>query len=205
MCGQSRIYLDASRERYARLNQMLLDFDIKKAVAASAHLIKSRGGKEDMFVLIKILYYADRSALIQWGKSITGDSLASMDKGPVVSTIYDLLKGKGEEETLIQWSNFISRKSGYDIVLRKPANTAVLSTRELRVLDESSETIHAIHGSIPKWLHAHCPEWQDPHGSSIPIDPSQILRIAKKSEEQIREIEEVNEEVHLLNRLVGAR
>jgi hypothetical protein len=185
---------------------MLMEFDIKKAIAAAAYLISRKGGQEGMFVLIKKLYWADRTALVKWGKSITGDSLSSMDKGPVVSTIYDLLKGNGPDTYQIEWDNAILRKrKNFGIFLRKPADTASLSEREMEVLNQASLTIDSIRGSIPLWLHKHCPEWTDPHGSSIPIDPSQVLRLAKKTEEEIRKIEELNDEVRLMNRLLNPR
>ena len=183
---------------------MLLDFDIEKATAAAAYIIECQGGEENMFVLIKKLYWADRSALIKWGKTITGDSFASMDKGPIVSTIYDLLKGKGSEKHLIQWNDVICRRENFKIILRKRSDKGMLSEREMEVLDDAEKTINDIRGSIPKWLHKNCPEWKNPHGSSIPIDPSQILRIAKKTEEEIRETEKANEEVRLINYLLGA-
>ncbi|TAM82045.1 MAG: DUF4065 domain-containing protein [Acidobacteria bacterium] len=183
---------------------MLLDFEINKAVAASAYLISREGGEQGMFVLIKKLYYADRLALIKWGRSITGDSFASLAKGPIVSRIYDLLKGKGAENDLIEWNDVILRK-GNKITLRKRAYTGALSQRELEALDEAAETINGIKGSIADWLHKNCPEWQDPHGSSKPIDPSQILRVAKKSEEHIRRVEEDNEEIRFMNYLLGTR
>jgi uncharacterized phage-associated protein len=90
---------------------MLLNFDIQKAVAAAAYLIERQGGIEDMYTLLKKLYYADRIALVKWGQSITGDKLVSMDKGPIVSKIYDLLKDKGTENNLISWKDVISRES----------------------------------------------------------------------------------------------
>lgn len=183
---------------------MLLEFDIKKAVAATAFLIERKGGSEDMYVLIKKLYYADRTALIKWGKSITGDSLASMDQGPVVSTIYDLFKGKGSERNLIEWHDALRRKANFEIVARKAADKGFLSERELAVLRGAASTIDGIRGSIGKWLHHNCPEWQNPQGSSIPIDPSQILRIAKKSEGQIQEIERTQEELRFVSYLLGA-
>ena len=34
------------------------------------------------------------------------------------------------------------------------------------------------------------PEWEDPKGSSKPIDPVEILKNAKKSDQEIAEIEE---------------
>jgi hypothetical protein len=184
---------------------MLLDFDIDKAIAATAHVLERKGGSDDMFCVIKKLYYADRTALVQWGKSITGDKLASLEKGPIVSGIYNLMKGKGLEPDQIRWDDVIVRLEPFTITTRKPANKGVLSEREKEVLDDAAQTIDEIRGSIPKWLHKHCPEWTDPGKSSIPIDPSTILRLAKKSEEEIRRIEEANEEIRLMNYLLGAR
>lgn len=56
---------------------MLLDFNIDKSIAATGFLLELEGGTDDMFPLIKKLYYADRSALIGWGQPITGSKLAS--------------------------------------------------------------------------------------------------------------------------------
>jgi uncharacterized phage-associated protein len=184
---------------------MLLDFDIKKAIAATAFLIEREGGSDSMFVLVKKLYWADRMALIQWGKSITGDSLASLDKGPIVSGIYNLFKGQGSETDLIEWNEIITKLEKFKIGVRKEADKSVLSERELEALEAARKTINGIRGSIPRWLHLNCPEWEDPRGSSIPIDPSTILRKAGKSEDEIKEVEEENEEVRLLNLLLGAR
>jgi hypothetical protein len=184
---------------------MLLDFNIDKAISAAGFLLERQGGSDDMFPLVKKLYYADRTALIQWGQSITGDKLASLEKGPIVSGIYDLLKGKGTEEHQIAWNNYIRRRQPYTIELRKVPDKGLLSKREKRVLEESRQTIAAIRGSIPKWLHKNCPEWSDPGHSSAPIDPSIILRRAKKSEEEIRRLEEANEEIRFLKYLMTAR
>src|ERR1700733_12598817 len=131
---------------------MLLDFDIKKAIAAATYVIKKKGGAESMFVLLKKLYWADRIALIRWGKSITGDSLASLDKGPVVSGIYNLLKDKGRQNDLILWKDVIVRK-GNTVSLRKTPTITALSEREIEVLDKAVKTIDSIKGPIFKWLH----------------------------------------------------
>lgn len=184
---------------------MLLNFNIDKAIAATAYVIERDGGKSDMFPLIKKLYYADRSALIAWGNSVTGDSLASLEKGPIVSTIYNLIKGQGKEEDQIRWNDAIERQSPYNMIVRKEPNKGVLSQREMEMLEESRVTINAIRGSIPDWLHRHCPEWENPGRSSSPIDPSTILRLAKKTEEEIQQIEEANEELRFLGSLLNAR
>ncbi|MFZ0914468.1 MAG: Panacea domain-containing protein [Candidatus Korobacteraceae bacterium] len=184
---------------------MLLNFDIDKAIAATAYIIERDGGRSDMFPLIKKIYLADRSALIKWGKSITGDSFAALEKGPIVSNIYNLMKQEGEESEQIQWDNVIQKKKPYWIVLRKCAESGVLSEQEKEVLEEARNTINAIRGSIPKWVHKNCPEWTDPGHSSTPIDPSTILRLANKSEEEIQRLEETNEELRFLSRLLATR
>jgi uncharacterized phage-associated protein len=180
---------------------MLLNFNIDKAIAAASYLLERQGGKDSMFILLKKLYYADRTALIRWGAPITGDKLASLEKGPVVSGIYNLLKGIGTQKDLVKWNDVIKRAQN-TILVRKQADDGLLSEREKQVLEESRRTINGIHGSVADWLHKHCPEWTDPGRSSRPIDPSTILREAKKSEEEIRRIEEANEEIRILRRLV---
>jgi hypothetical protein len=79
----------------------------------------------------------------------------------------------------------------------------VLSEREMEALEESRNKINRIRGSIGNWLVKNCPECEHPaEGTSIPIDPARILRVAGKTEEQIQEIEEENEEIRLLNYLL---
>jgi len=46
--------------------------------------------------LIKLLYLADREALLRWGRPITTDCHVSMPKGPVVSQIYHLITDEPE-------------------------------------------------------------------------------------------------------------
>jgi uncharacterized phage-associated protein len=183
---------------------MLLDFDINKAIAAAAYIIQRKGGRESMFVLLKKLYWADRTALIDWGKSITGDSLASLNMGPVVSGIYDLLKNKGSQKNLILWNDVIHR-NGNNVSLRKNANETLLSEREIETLDKAIKKIDSIKGPIYKWTHANCREWKNPRGSSIPIDPSEILRIAGKTEEEILFTEKANYEVRMMSYFLNGR
>lgn len=186
---------------------MLLDFDLNKSIAATAYLIEKEGGSDSMFFIIKKLYYADRSALIEWGMSITGDELVSMRSGPVVGGIYDLFKGKGLEKHLAKWNEVIDRK-GNTIRLRKSINPEALSEREIALLEKSRLTINKLSQrgySVAHWLHKNCPEWENPHGSSTPIDPSTILRKSGKTEQQIVETEKANEEIRFINQILGPR
>src|SRR5208337_4159971 len=96
---------------------MLLDFDIEKTIAAVAYLVQREGGELDVFLAIKTLYVADKAALIQWGKTITGDSFVSMDKGPVLSTTYNLFKGEGPESEQTVWNANISERVNHKVHL----------------------------------------------------------------------------------------
>jgi hypothetical protein len=183
---------------------MLLNFNIDKAIAAAAYLIERDGGKSDMFPLVKKLYYSDRSALVAWGNSVTGDSFASLAKGPIVSTIYDLMKGKGKASDLVKWNNAIERTPPHTIRVRKKPNQGVLSERELEILEKSRVKINSIHGTIADWLHDNCPEWENPGRSSKPIDPSTILRKEKIPENRILQIEATNEELRFIDSLLRA-
>jgi hypothetical protein len=186
---------------------MLLEFDIKKSIAATAYLVNKQGGSDAMFFVLKKLYYADRTALIDWGMSITGDELASMDSGPVVSGIYDLFKGRGLQKNLAEWNDAILR-IGNTVSLKKLVTLDVLSEREIETLDKAGEIIEGVRrkgSSVAEWLHGECPEWENPNGSSIPIDPSVILRKAGKTEDQILETEKANEEIRFMNQILGAR
>jgi hypothetical protein len=63
-----------------------------------------------------------------------------------------------------------------------------ISEVERQILDEIDETF----GRIDRWslveLTHRLPEWRDPHGSSFPIDPADILREESRSEQEIRRI-----------------
>jgi hypothetical protein len=183
---------------------MRLNFNIDKAIATAAYLIDREGGEIDMFPLIKKLYYSDRSALVAWGDSVTGDSFASLEKGPIVSTIYNLMKGTGTATNLIKWNNAIQRTPPHKISIRKQPGQGILSDREIEIIEASRLKIDSIDGSIADWLHLNCPEWENPGQSSKPIDPGTILRKEKIPEERILQIESENEEIRFMEALLSA-
>lgn len=68
-------------------------FHIEKAIEAAAMFLKLHGKPMKYIGLLKMLYIADRIALESMNQPITGDNYVSMDYGPVLSGIYDLIKG----------------------------------------------------------------------------------------------------------------
>ena len=185
---------------------MLFDFDIQKTIAAIGYLIQREGGEVNFFLALKMLYVADKDALIQWGKPIIGDDFVSMDKGPVLSKTYNFFKGTGPEDQQALWNGALTERVNHVVRLIREVDLGVLSEREVEALESARLQINSMPPwRVPRWLHDTCPEWQDPHGSSTPIDPATILRFAGKTEEEIREIEKENDEIRFLNYLLDSR
>jgi uncharacterized phage-associated protein len=170
------------------------EFRERKAVQAADYLLRLGKGKMSYMKLIKLLYLADRKSLVETGVPITGDRMFSMDNGPVLSRIYDAIKGQAREMTI--WREYISPPDGYEVAVRSdrpPPQSLVaydeLSRYDIRVLTE----MHLRYGRYSKWdlvkvLHNELPEWKNPSGSSTRIDPADILTAAGKTQGEIQRI-----------------
>jgi uncharacterized phage-associated protein len=162
-------------------------FDERKAAEAAAHLLRMAGGRMPYLSLIKLMYLADRRTLIETGFTITGDRMVSMPHGTVLSKVYDRAKATVRAVPTV-WSKFVSFPEGEDKsvrLLQQPPAAGKLSKYEIRVLAD----IYRELGPLNQWqlrdLTHDLPEWRDPHGGSIEIDPSEILKLERKSEEEI--------------------
>ena len=181
-----------------------LVFDLKKTISAVAFLAQ-RDGHLDMFLSLKMLYLADKKALQSWGKTITGDKMVSMPKGPVLSTVYNLFKGEGEVDDLNEWNSYFGETVNNKITLLKDADIGELSQDEIEALAGARAEVESYAPwSVADWLHKTCPEWEDPNGSSRPIDPAVILRNSGCTEDEIRMIEESTEVFNRIHDLVNS-
>ena len=70
---------------------MNVQFDKTKALNALL-FVANRVQRKDFHKIFKIIYFADRQHLAEWGRPITGDTYIAMDAGPVPSRMYDMLK-----------------------------------------------------------------------------------------------------------------
>jgi uncharacterized phage-associated protein len=147
------------------------------------------GGEMNYLVLLKLLYLADRVALSQMGQPITFDSHKSMDHGPVPSITYDLIKGTQAPEHGQYWNEHISPRVNYAVKLTARTGVEKLSHAEIDVLRETyAKYGHVEWSEFPKLCHSMLPEWQDPHGSSTPIDYEDILRAVLEDEAEVEAI-----------------
>jgi uncharacterized phage-associated protein len=70
---------------------MDVQFDRTKTLNALLY-VANRVQRKDFHKIFKIIYFADRQHLADWGKPITGDTYIAMEAGPVPSKMYDMLK-----------------------------------------------------------------------------------------------------------------
>lgn len=140
--------------------------------------------------LLKLLYLADRRALIEHGRPITYDRYVSMPQGPVLSQTYNLIVAEESPETPSYWRQFISEPDHYDVCLVQEAPATELSPAQEQLLEQT----FAEFGHMNRWdlvrLTHELPEWEDPHGSSIPISIQDVLRAAGLEEGDIESIDE---------------
>jgi uncharacterized phage-associated protein len=150
-------------------------YNPKKAAQAAAYLVSLNGGQMDMFCLMKILYLSDRKALLVRGQTITGDVMVSMPHGPVLSHIYDDAKASPEIQSEA-WREYFAGRDNNVIVLREAPSTDELSEFERGILRETNDNYrHYSPSQLRKLTHG-LPEYTDPEGSSLKIDPTTILR-----------------------------
>lgn len=167
------------------LMSVRLRFNEKKATQAAAHLLRLRGGRMSYMKLIKLLYLADREALLSWGRPISTDRYVSMDRGPVLSRILDLATDGEDPGSPSIWASSITEPSKYEVQLKGDAGDDELSDAEIQLLDK----IFAEYGQMSRWelvkfTHT-LPEWIDPHGSAIAITYRDILKAGGKSDLEI--------------------
>lgn len=167
---------------------MALRYREDKATQAAARLLRLNGGRMNHMKLIKLLYLADRKALITWGRPITFDWFVSMPHGPVLSFTLDKINDTPPPDGSSYWHRIISERKGHEVTLLTEPPREALSQAEEQLLD----AIHAEFGGKSQWelrdFSHTLPEWRDPKGSSTPIEIRDILLSEGLSEDDVREV-----------------
>ncbi len=180
-------------------------FNTRKAAQVAAYFARAAGGSIYVLKLVKLIYLADRKFLEKYDATIINDRFVSMDHGPVNSTTLNYINGCAEDRD--NWEEFIADRADHMVALARPDLTVddlgALSDAEVEVLDE----IWAKFGRMDRfeicdWTHKHCPEWEDPRGSSYPIPFATIL--AHLHKDRAREIAEELEAERDLDRVFAS-
>jgi uncharacterized phage-associated protein len=161
-------------------------FDERKAAQVAAYFLiraKQKGANVTLLKLMKLMYLAERLSYERFCFPIIGDALVSMPNGPVLSRILDLMNF-GSSKDNGEWDSLIAEKAGRDMSLNGHES---LTIDDLRELSESDiEVLDSIWGKFGKmsaiqlreYTHnsENCPEWQDPDGSSVPIQLETLFK-----------------------------
>lgn len=175
-------------------------FNIRKAAQVAAFFAKAEGGRVNVLKLVKLVYLADRKFMEQYDGTMLHDKLVSMDHGPVNSVTLNLINGlavdpKGD------WGAWITERDGHFVALANQGFTE----DDLDELSEAEiDTLREIAAQFKGWsqyrvrdyTHKHCPEWQDPDGSSVPITYEQLFAVLGKPEPKVL-AETVEHERHI--------
>lgn len=166
---------------------MLLRFKEERATQAAGYFLKRGGGSMSYMKLIKLLYFADRRALLELGRPITYDQWVMMKHGPVLSRIYDLAAAEPDPEDASYWHRFIAARDRYDVKLIAETSTGDLSSAEEEIL----ASVFDEWGSRTRWevrdASHDFPEFR-PTTSSIRIDYRDILLLEGRTEAEADEI-----------------
>src|SRR6516162_8534668 len=111
-------------------------FNFDKALQAAGVLLSLDGDRMEQIRLLKLLYIADRELLVETGKTITGDRAVAMRHGPVLSQVYDLVRG--ESSSAGEWGRSI-RTVNHAVELRKDPGRGELSRGEIEKLTEVTD------------------------------------------------------------------
>ena len=111
-------------------------FQFDKVLQAAGVLLQFAGGRMEYIRLLKLLYISDREMVAETCSPITGDRAVAMKHGPVLSQVYDLIKGNAAKSG--DWSYYVTT-ANHDVVLNRPVPRGKLSIAEIEKLQQVSQ------------------------------------------------------------------
>ena len=172
-----------------------MQFSEKKAAQVAAFFLHQAGGRLEILKLMKLMYLAERASYQKFGEPMIGDKLVSMDNGPALSITLNHMN-RFAPSGPDGWEAWVSDRNDYVLALNKEIrdpreDLLQLSDAELEVL-ESTWKEYGSYGSfqLAELTHEICSEWEDPHGSSIPITQSRLLRSLGFDPQTAKELDE---------------
>ena len=182
-------------------------FSEQRVAQMAAYLLGQEKGRMNYLKLIKLLYLADRASMKRHGHPISGDRYVSMDHGPVLSQTFNFIKGAAKSAEH-GWNYWIADQADYAVSLKRKATREsldALSEANIDVLD----SVHTKFGKMDQWklvdyVHRYCKEWQDPNGSSIPIDYEEIFKALGRTASEAKKLGKRVEHQRSIDRLFAS-
>jgi uncharacterized phage-associated protein len=149
-------------------------FDFAKTLQAAGILLELDGSRMERLRLLKLLYIADRELLAETGRTLTGDRAFAMEHGPVLSRVYELMKGEAADAG--EWARHL-HSDGHALELLEDPGRDELNKREVEKLTELTDRYR----NVDDWTlseHTHeFPEWAENYvrGTSTVIPWRDVL------------------------------
>ncbi len=161
---------------------MLFHFDPQKTTQAAAVLLSLEGRVMDRIRLLKLLYLADRELLIARGRPITGDEAVAMNRGPVPSHTYHLIRG--DEQSPEDWGRHI-RSVAKKVILMGDPGHGELSRTEIETLERVSDRYRSLTTAGLSALTHEFAEWRDNFipDTARPIPWVEVLQAAGRADQ----------------------
>jgi uncharacterized phage-associated protein len=116
------------------------NFDESKAVETLVYVARAWPDITP-FYLSKILFFADRDHLRDYGRPVTGDAYIAMANGPVPSRIYDIIKGEldffGAPAAIDEALSIVLTDKYHEIRAKREPNTDLLSETDIVAIDNA--------------------------------------------------------------------
>ncbi len=180
-------------------------FNFEKALQAVGVMLRTEPSHRMNYMrMLKLLYICEKESLAETGHSITGDKVVAMERGPVLSHLYDLIKGTHYNASA--WNRFIERDR-YEIMLKEEQNpgTDLLNKFEIETINAVSERYHQQDEFDMVHLTHEFPEWKknDPGKSSKPIPLDDILEAINRKDDAEAIKKDADLENHLMSMFEG--
>lgn len=183
------------------------NFDVKKTVQVAGAFLRFHYDSMIALRLLSLLYIADRKALKEVNKPLTGDIYISTNYGPMPSKVFSFIRGEQINDIKL-WEQYIS--TGFDsqvieactITLLAYAGDNELSIKEEEIIKEVYYQFKDMDTTEVALITRSFKEWQIPAiGQYLPINNVKILKNLGKTKEQIEYIKQVTEREAYLNNL----
>ncbi|MEG1544016.1 MAG: Panacea domain-containing protein [Tannerellaceae bacterium] len=115
-------------------------FNLEKSLQVVLY-IANKLQRKDFHKIFKIIYFADREHIAQYGRPITGDTYIAMKDGPVPSNIDDIFKAvRGDgffASNAVEYAKLFEIHDWYFVKPKQAANLDYLSESDLEELDKA--------------------------------------------------------------------
>ena len=117
--------------------QNKFNLDDNKALAVLLYVLQN---VDNLYNIMKVVYFADKEHLSKYGRFIYGETYQAMKSGQVPSRIYDIIKfvrGDGKVEFDKKIKQMISVESSDKIIAKTKPELNYLSESDKKALDKS--------------------------------------------------------------------